>query len=113
MSIDAFPLAVIPPERGLRIVKAAVTLGDRVFTGWRHSEILSHLGRIGTPQLSQDAQGFVADNGSFYNRYQSARIALHARQIKRLPHVLTSEDLWDNDGTPRDGGPYNPMGDSR
>lgn len=110
--IESIPLVEIqPPVRDLTIVKAAVKLGDRVFTGWRHADILHHLIAAGTPQRDQEAQGFVADNGSFYNRYQSARIALRARQIGRLPHVLTSEDLWENDGTPRDGLPYNPGGD--
>ncbi len=82
-----------------------------MYTAWRHSDILEYLGRAGTPQHDQDAQGFLASNGSFYNRYQSARIAYHARQISKIPNVLTSEDLWDVDGTPRDGGPYNPIGD--
>jgi hypothetical protein len=109
MAVHVFPLVIIqPPQWPLRITAAAVTLGDRVFTAWRHHVILEHLGRLGTPQRDPDAQGFVADNGSFYNRYQSARIAVRARQIARLPPLLTSEDLWDNDGTPRDGRPYDP-----
>lgn len=112
MTIQSSPLVIIqPPRMPLKIVKAAVRSGDQVFTAWRHSDILVHLGRAGTPQSDPEAQGFVADNGSFYNRYQSARIAYRARQIAHVPKVLTSEDLWDADGTPRDGKPYNPAGD--
>lgn len=108
-AVGVIPLVIIqPPRMPLKIVTAAVRLDDKVFTAWRHSDILSYLA---TPPTDPEAQGFVADNGSFYNRYQSARIAYRARQIAHVPKMLTSEDLWDVDGTPRDGKPYNPAGD--
>ncbi len=100
--------------REARIVKAAVICGRYVFTGWRHSGIIVYINDQFGLRTIQEDQGFVDQFGTFYNRYRSARIALRARQIGRLPHVLTSEDLWDVDGKPRENSlPYNPMGDKK
>lgn len=98
------------------LVKAAIKHEVHVYTGWRHSVIIQHMTRIGldlgSPSVAADAQGFVDQHGVFYGRYRAARIALHAKQIVRIPPMLTSEDLWDDDGTPREvGKPYNPVGD--
>ncbi len=112
--IERIPFVSIqPPQEPFRIVKAAVKHGDQVYTGWRHADIISHLRTLRDDSyVSQDDQGFVDQHGSFYNRYQSARIAYRARQILKIPPTLTSEDLWEADGTPREPGePYDPMGD--
>lgn len=112
---DVAPLLTYDNMRGrspqdVRIVKAAIRHGEQVYTGWRHSEIIQHLNRLDILTAQED-QGFIDQYGVFYGRYQAARIALHAKQIARLTPLLTSEDLWDNDGTPREvGEPYNPAG---
>lgn len=100
------------PDRESRLVKAAVRTSEWVYTGWRHSAIIRHMAEQGHLNAAQDEQGFVCQFGYFYNRYRAARIALRARQIAGIPPMLTSEDLWDDDGTPREvGKPYNPVGD--
>ena len=100
-----------PPARDSRLVRAAIKLPNQVITGWRHSDILYHIGKYLGVATTQEDQGFIDQYFCWYNRFQSARIALHAKQILKLPNVLTSEDLWDNDGTPREPGkPYNPSG---
>lgn len=94
-----------------RLVKAAVRHGCQVYTGWRHSLILRHMTGLDISATQHD-HGFVDQYGMFYDRYLAARIAKRAHQIARLPIMLTSEDLWDDDGTAREPGkPYNPMGD--
>lgn len=113
--INVEPLLVLgeknSPAGDSRLVKAAVRYLDHVYTGWRHSEIISHLNSLDAP-TTQDDQGFIDQHGVFYGRYQAARIALRARQIARLTPMLTSEDLWDDNGTPREvGKAYDPMGD--
>jgi len=94
--------------RDARIVRAAVRFGDKVYVGWRHSDIIQHVHALGKGYTTQDDQGFVTQYGYFYDREQSARIALRAKQIKTLPGVLISEDLWAKDGTPTNGEPYCP-----
>lgn len=91
-----------PPPKPFRIVKAAVRYREVIYTAWRHSTILDAMQRIHDTCGAHEDQGFVDLHGNWYNRYQSARIAYHARQIRKIPLMLTSEDLWDPDGTPRD-----------
>ncbi len=86
--------------RDVRSHRAAVRFGDKVYTGWRHSEIIKHVHALGKGYTTQDDQGFVDQRGNFYSRYQSARIAYRAKQTKILHPILISEDLWENDGTP-------------
>ncbi len=93
---DVFP----PPDA--RILKAAVRFNGFACVGWRHSEIIKHLHSLGKGYTTQEDQGFVDQFGNFYNRKHAAGIALYARQISRVPPVLTSEDLWDVNGVPRD-----------
>lgn len=125
MTIEVLPLVLPPPwptgwpERAEhKIVKAAVKLGDKVYTGWRHADILSHLRHEGHARLSfgsQEDQGFVDNKGWFFDRHQSAKIAAGARQCtwdSIKCKMLLSEDVWDEDGTPRTPGkPYDPMAD--
>ncbi len=102
-------VSVQPPPKPYKIIKAAVKFGDLVFIGWRHSDIITHVHALGKGYTTQEDQGFVDQHGNFYNRYQSARIALRARQITKLPSVIMSEDLWDKYGKARTPGePYEP-----
>ncbi len=108
--IDRIPFkSVQPPPAPHRIVKAAVHYRGTVYTGWRHSDIIMHIHHTHGAYTTQEDQGFVDLHGNFYNRYQSARIALRARQITKLPSVIMSEDLWDKHGKARTPGePYEP-----
>ncbi len=113
MTIDCIPFkSTQPPPKPFRIVKAAVRHGDDVYTGWRHSDIIKHIHALDQGYTTQESQGFVDQHGNWYSRYQSARIALRARQIDEKTcrkSVLTSEDLWAKDGTPRIvGEPHDP-----
>jgi hypothetical protein len=106
-----------PPPEDARLVKAAVKCGDKVFTSWRHSDAIRHVGQTLGTLTTQEDQGFIDQYGNWYSRYVSARIAVRAHQISweqfRKPS-LTSEELWDIDGTPREAGePYDPMGDAK
>jgi hypothetical protein len=111
MTVEQIPFrSQQPPPKPFRITKAAVRYGDVVYIAWRHSTILIHMHFLHGSHGSQDDQGFVDAHGNWYNRYQSARIAYRARQIAKLPPVMTSEDLWDKDGNPRVlGEPYSPL----
>lgn len=106
-----------PPSRNSRIVKAAIKIDDKVWTGWRHDKIIFHVvtNRIVPQVLDSHEQGFIDQDGFFYSRYMSAKIAHLSRQlpVRRYEHILTSEELWDVDGKPRDGSPPDPMGDAR
>lgn len=107
------PLLTSSTGKDSRLVRAAIRHGDQVYTDWRHSTIIRHLAGLGILAAQED-QGFIDQHGVFYNRYQAARIAYHAKQIVRIPPLLTSEDLWDDDGTPREPDKaYDPMADSK
>jgi len=113
--IEKIPLKITTePRRRVRIAKAAIRHGEDVYTGWRHSDILSHMRYIGLERLSCSGaeQGFVDEDGFFYERYMSAKIAGRCGQITSIKHgTLMSEELWDNDGKPNDAGkPFNPRG---
>lgn len=116
--IDEIPLKIQhPPPDDARLAKAAVRCGDKVFTSWRHSDAIRHIGKTLGELTKQEDQGFIDQHGNWYSRYVSARIALRVRQISweqfRKPS-LTSEELWDVDGTPREAGePYDPMADMK
>jgi len=98
--IEEIPLKFGTPERGTKIVKAAVRWDDKVYTGWRHSHIMMHVRELGKEHVTQDEQGFVDAEGHFQTRYRSSRFAYHAGQILRLKDQLTSEDVWGEDGHP-------------
>jgi hypothetical protein len=107
MSFEKIPLKRVQRPSGVPIVKAAVIVGEDVYTGWRHAHIMVHIHSqegLASHSIGQDDQGFVDADGCFYNRYQSARIALKNGQTKRLHNLLTSEDLWDNEGVPHPQG---------
>jgi len=78
----------------LRITEAAVKRGDKLWTGRRHSEIIGRVFEETGQRVTQEEQGFVADDGEFYNRFQSGSIAYSAGQTKTRKQHLLSEDLW-------------------
>lgn len=99
-----------------RIVKAAVWAKGIVYLGWRHSEIFLHLIAEKVPShffKDPTNHGFIDQYNLFYTRAQAGIIAFRMKQSKELHDQLFSEVLWDLDGTPRNGGVYDPAGDEK
>ncbi len=125
MTIEIIPLVLPPPitdgswpqRIDHKIVKAAVKMGDKVYIGWRHSHILGYLREQGFERLSfgaQEDQGFIDQLGWFLSRELAAKIAYGSRQCTQVKcGMLLSENVWDEDGTPRPDKPFDPMGDSK
>jgi hypothetical protein len=75
------------------IVSAAIMKGQTIFTGRRHADIIaSAMGGF----FKNCKQGFVDENGKFYNRQEAAKHALACKQIDKL-HYGTSGDLFSED----------------
>ena len=85
------------------LVKAAIRIDDKVYTGWRHAEIwrfMREAGITGTFKIKEE--GFIDQDNMFYRRASCAVLASINKQISEPVHVLTSELLWDEDGNPVD-----------
>lgn len=91
------------PVHDIRLVKAAIRVDDKVYTGWRHAHIIQELAKSGSIQgpITQDQQGFIDQDGIFYRRVACSGIAFMNGQTKTFIRTLTSEDLWYDDGTPK------------
>jgi hypothetical protein len=89
-----------PYRSEAQLVKAAIRLGDVVYTGWRHGEILQFMHGAGCAKPAMDDQGFIDERGDFYDRLSAAAL-LHSRGHPLRQSPLLSEDLWDNDGKSR------------
>jgi hypothetical protein len=84
-----------------KIVKSAIKINDKVYTGHRHSDIFQDLIAQGFPReelckVDQDwQQGFVTESGRYLPRCQALGYARYIGQVKEIEgSVLTSEDLW-------------------
>ena len=82
----------------VHIVQAAIQHEGRIYTGRRHSEILTEMLNLGDMEESKPRisdQGFVDSDGNFHSRFQALRVAKKAGQVPEdFLGVLTSEDLW-------------------
>lgn len=79
------------------LVAAAIKGPDeKIYTGRRHAEIIGKAEEYGLPWdgFKGCIQGFVDDQGVFFNRIKSAEIAFKAGQTEKVLITLTSEDLW-------------------
>jgi len=78
------------------IVAAAIKHDGIVFTGARHNEIIHYLIQLGYQKpIPNNEQGFIDDNGKYWNRHQSRVLAKRSNQLNwDHRRVLTSEDLW-------------------
>jgi hypothetical protein len=94
-----------------KIVKAAIIFNDKIYTGWRHSDIRDDIRNLVNPPRLDLANalhdpwkcGFVTENGRFLTRKQALTYGMTIGQINEITgSVLTSEDLWDNQGNPLD-----------
>jgi hypothetical protein len=83
-------------KEDLKIVAAAIQYNGKIYTGWRHANIMraiwDELGEL--VYINQESQGFVDNNGKFWNRFQSCAIAHRAGQTHKCGYNITSEDLW-------------------
>ncbi len=81
----------------MRIKEAAIVFENKIWTGPSHSEIIRIIVLATKGKLVRgEMQGFVADNGGFFDRVDAGKIALAAGQVKKLRgQMLYSEDLLD------------------
>ncbi len=79
----------------MRIKKAAIVFKGSIWTGPSHADIIRDIVLATKGELVRgEMQGFVADNGGFFDRVDAGKIALAAGQVKRLRgQMLYSEDL--------------------
>jgi hypothetical protein len=79
----------------MKIKKAAIQYGSKVWTGKRHADVIKLIIKSGQIFSSKYEQGFVTITDQFVTRQEAYRIALGAKQIapKRLK-LLLSEDLY-------------------
>ncbi len=80
----------------MRIKEAAIVFKGSIWTGLSHSDIIRDIVLATKGEFVRgEMQGFVADNGGFYDRVDAGKIALAAGQVKRLRNskMLFSEDL--------------------
>lgn len=84
----------LPYGENMKIVKAAVKVGDKIYECRRHAEGIAAAIRDGASRVNQDEQGFITDEGTFVSRWKAARIAFKAGQTKEIKNPLMSEHLW-------------------
>lgn len=69
---------------GTRIVASAIKLNGIVYTGLRHGQIIGYLADAGFPTPIDGEQGFIDDEGIFYDRQAAGSLAITAGQISHL-----------------------------
>jgi len=74
------------------IVSSAILKGDKIYLGFRHYNII-HAHEPGF--FKNCTQGFIDENGKFYDREAAAAHAYVNEQIKHPKTYLFSEDVWD------------------
>jgi len=83
-----------------QVIQAAIKGADgRIHTlprPARHSDVIKKMRNEGIDDRPNEVQGFLIDNGSFFDRRAAAELALFNTQCKKLiaPPNLCSEDLW-------------------
>jgi hypothetical protein len=90
-----------------KIVKAAIIVEGKTFTGWRHADIRNEIILLTGISCREMAVimhddwkcGFITENGRFLTRSQALTYGQSIGQItKIIGSVFTSEDLWDSNG---------------
>jgi plasmid maintenance system antidote protein VapI len=103
--VNTRPESKFRPEG--KIVKAAILVGDKTYVGWRHADIRNEI--LETTDISREdiarimhdewKVGFITENGRFLTRKQALIYGrVHGQITEIAGSVLTSEDLWDNEG---------------
>lgn len=78
----------------MKIVKAAIRIGNKIYECRRHFEGIQAAILDGADRINQDEQGFITDEGNFVSRAEAAKIAYEAGQTETIKNPLTSEHLW-------------------
>ena len=104
-TVECIPYKHYPMDldkKTVRLVKAAVLDTDgKVYTGWRHAEILCHMRDIGCARRgTTDDQGFVDQFGHYYRRRVCSALTWNSGQMSEYKEPLLSEYLWDTFGNP-------------
>lgn len=82
-------------RKDLRITAAAILYADTLWTGTRHVDIMRDIyDKFPDANITDDKQGFVANDGKFYNRFQSVAIAFGSGQTKDRKERLISDHIW-------------------
>lgn len=84
----------------MQLVAAAIkTPNGMIYTGRRHYNIFNEAAQdtILSQELRKGTQGFIDEEGNFYNREEAKAHAIAIGQIQEenmISSTLTSEDLW-------------------
>ena len=82
---------------------ASAILSDfdgKIHTGKRHHNVIRDLAAMGFPKPINGEQGFIDENGKFYNRAEAAKYVIENKQelVKHScpfnPNFLYSEDIF-------------------
>lgn len=77
------------------IIASAIRHKHITFTGFRHSDIISYLVKLGVDSPIDGEHGFVTHKGEFLTRSEAKHHALDCGQIEKAKeHPMTSGDLW-------------------
>jgi hypothetical protein len=78
-----------------KIKQPAIKLNGKVYVGNSYISIISMMKGLGIKDALSGQHGFVTFDGEFYNRKDSAEIAIKSGQTKKLkyPPLLSFEDL--------------------
>lgn len=83
-----------------KILTAAVKTSDGVIhimpRPKGHDDIVHALWKAKEYKRKIKIEGFLADDGNFYNRREAGKIAMNSGQVTKLeyPPTLFSEDIW-------------------
>lgn len=80
-----------------KIVAAAIMRNGEIVTGKRHSDCIHEVVARGWARpIKQMEQGFVDENGKYYDRYEANKLAIESGQLdpSKADGPLISEDLW-------------------
>lgn len=82
-------------DRDLKITQAAINFNEQILTGRRHAHIMAEIWqKHPNVKITDDMQGFVTQDGRFWNRFQAGAIAFGAGQTETRHERLISEHLW-------------------
>ena len=80
---------------GEKIVKAAIKINEKIWSGYRHSNIMADIwAENHNQEIETSQQGFLTDTGRFVDRTEAADIAFKAGQIGSGINSLDSYMLF-------------------
>lgn len=85
------------------IVSSAIIINGQILTGKRHHNIFQKAKADGIDRLDaiRGEQGFVDENGKFYNREDAAKHAIECGQVKEgeavAIHIFDGKTLYSED----------------